>query len=264
MKIFGLLIVLFAAETALVSPSRAADQRYPDWPCVQPKVPQMSVAAMWDGPSIADVGNSWQDDPSAQGACRAAGGAAHAARCGAKGHRRFHHRQPAEKQDKAKKLFAGLFDTLSQERSEVMSGIERVGAQREGAGGQDQIRRRYVCMNSRTSRRRTIQNQCARQSSRMEHADLRRPAQNDSLRLRGADGHRTARICAGARDPAIPGMRHAASYSASPVRVWLLAAEARRPPSLRCLPDTKRRLGSPSSARAWRHSRTSSSPAGSR
>ena len=23
----------------------------------------MSVAAMWDGPSIADVGNSWQDDP---------------------------------------------------------------------------------------------------------------------------------------------------------------------------------------------------------
>ena len=32
----------------------------------------------------------------------------------------------AEKQDKAKKLFAGLFDTLSQQRSEVMSGIERV------------------------------------------------------------------------------------------------------------------------------------------
>ena len=32
----------------------------------------------------------------------------------------------AEKQDKAKKIFAGVFDILSQQRSEVMSGIERV------------------------------------------------------------------------------------------------------------------------------------------
>ena len=36
----------------------------------------------------------------------------------------------AEKQDKAKKLFAGLFDTLDQERSEVMSGLERVARKR--------------------------------------------------------------------------------------------------------------------------------------
>jgi hypothetical protein len=31
--------------------------------CMQAKVPEMSVASMWDGPSIADVGNSWEDDP---------------------------------------------------------------------------------------------------------------------------------------------------------------------------------------------------------
>jgi hypothetical protein len=33
---------------------------------------------------------------------------------------------PAEKQNKAKKLFAGLFDTLNQQRAEVIRGIERV------------------------------------------------------------------------------------------------------------------------------------------
>ncbi len=126
MKLFGLLIVLFAAETALVSPLRAADQRYPDWPCVQPKVPQMSVAAMWDGPSIADVGNSWQDDPALKeivvrlAARRTPLDAAQKAIAG------FITGSTAEKQDKAKNLFAGLFDTLSQERSEVMSGIERL------------------------------------------------------------------------------------------------------------------------------------------
>ena len=63
MKLLEFLFAFFAVESALLSPLRAADARNPDWPCVQPKVPQMSIAAMWDGPSIADVGNSWQEDP---------------------------------------------------------------------------------------------------------------------------------------------------------------------------------------------------------
>ena len=32
--------------------SFAADARYPDWPCVQAKVPEISVVAVWDGPPI--------------------------------------------------------------------------------------------------------------------------------------------------------------------------------------------------------------------
>lgn len=57
-KYTGFLLVFYAA---LLS-SLHADPRYPDWPCMQPKVPELSAAAMWSGPSIADVGNSWQDD----------------------------------------------------------------------------------------------------------------------------------------------------------------------------------------------------------
>src|SRR5580658_11181804 len=63
MKLPALVFALCAIGAALPLPARAADRRDADWPCVQPKVPQMSVAAMWDGPSIADVGNAWQDDP---------------------------------------------------------------------------------------------------------------------------------------------------------------------------------------------------------
>jgi len=41
----------------------------------------------------------------------------------------------AEKQDKAKRLFAGLFDTLNRQRSDVMRGIERfTRKQKELAG----------------------------------------------------------------------------------------------------------------------------------
>ena len=106
--------------------ARAADRRDPDWPCVQPKVPQMSVAAMWDGPSIADVGNAWQDDPTIKdlvvrlAARRTPLDAAEKVISG------FITGSDAEKQNKAKKLFAGLFDSLSQQRSEIISGIERV------------------------------------------------------------------------------------------------------------------------------------------
>jgi hypothetical protein len=46
----------------LHSVSHAADPRYPDWPCVQAKVPEISVAAVWDGPPIEQAADTWQSD----------------------------------------------------------------------------------------------------------------------------------------------------------------------------------------------------------
>ena len=51
-----------AMELALRGISLAADPRFPDWPCNQIKVPEISVAAVWTGPSIDDVGNAWEED----------------------------------------------------------------------------------------------------------------------------------------------------------------------------------------------------------
>jgi len=122
----GLLAAICTIEAALLAAAHAADPRYPDWPCAQAKVPELSVGAMWDGPSIADVGTSWQDDPIVKdlvarlAARRTPLDAAEKAivdyMAGAAG----------AKPDKAKKLFAGLFDTMSQQRSEVINGIERM------------------------------------------------------------------------------------------------------------------------------------------
>ena len=54
-----------AVGVALVLPGtpRAADPRFPDWPCVQLKVPEISIAAVWSGPPIDDVRDTWQNDP---------------------------------------------------------------------------------------------------------------------------------------------------------------------------------------------------------
>jgi len=126
MKYLGFVLIVLGVLTALSSPLQAADQRNADWPCVQPKVPEMAVGAMWDGPSIADVGNSWQDDPKIKDLVSRLAARRTPLDVAEKAIAAFITGTSAEKQDKAKKLFAGLFDTLNQERSEVMSGLERV------------------------------------------------------------------------------------------------------------------------------------------
>ena len=44
---------LFAA--ASIEFGHAADPRYPDWPCIQAKVPEISLAAVWAGPPLDDI-----------------------------------------------------------------------------------------------------------------------------------------------------------------------------------------------------------------
>src|ERR1044072_752031 len=51
-----------AIELVLRGMALAADPRFPDWPCSQVKVPEISVAAVWAGPAIDDVGNAWEED----------------------------------------------------------------------------------------------------------------------------------------------------------------------------------------------------------
>ncbi len=116
----------------------AADPRYPDWPCVQAKVPEISVAAVWAGPPRDDATVKWQD-----AAQMSALGAKLAARRtpleeAEKAIAEFLAGSPAEKTEKGKLLFAGLYDTLNAQRSSVLNGLERVTRkQREAA---DKIR----------------------------------------------------------------------------------------------------------------------------
>ena len=120
-----LLVVLFVfCVAALPSPSRA-DPRYPDWPCVQPKVPELSAATMWNGPSTADVGDTWQDDAKVKDLVERIAARRTPLDVAQKAISEFIVGLPAEKQQKAKQVFAGLFDTLSAERNQVMDGLER-------------------------------------------------------------------------------------------------------------------------------------------
>jgi hypothetical protein len=126
MKAFILFAVLVAGECLSWSSARAAGRPDPNWPCVQPKVPQMSIAAIWDGPSIADVGNAWEDNPALKDLVVRLAARRTPLDAAQKAIAEFISGDPAEKREKATKLLAGLFDTLNQQRAEVINGIERI------------------------------------------------------------------------------------------------------------------------------------------
>ena len=55
-------IAALCALAASSAPCLAADPRYPDWPCTQAKVPDISLAAVWAGPPLDDASQKWKDD----------------------------------------------------------------------------------------------------------------------------------------------------------------------------------------------------------
>jgi hypothetical protein len=130
----GALLAL-AASTGF---GRAADPRYPDWPCTQAKVPEISLAAVWAGPPLDDIQDKWKGDAKVSALVTKLAARRLAVEEGQKAITEFLATTTAEKAATGKLLFAGLFDTLNAQRSSVMNGLERVTRkQREAA---DKIR----------------------------------------------------------------------------------------------------------------------------
>jgi hypothetical protein len=125
-----------AIELALRGIALAADPRFPDWPCNQVKVPEISVAAVWAGPSLDDVGNAWEDDATIKNLVARLAARRTPLDDAQKAISDVITGTESERQKKAKLIFAGLFKTLNHERSEVMQGIERYFRKQKEFSGQ--------------------------------------------------------------------------------------------------------------------------------
>ncbi len=131
-------VIAALALAASTGASLAADPRYPDWPCAQAKVPDVSLAAVWAGPPLDDVQSKWKDDAKVSALVARLSARKTPLEDAEKAAREFLASSAADKAANAKLLFAGLFDTLNAQRASVMSGLERVTRkQREEA---DKIR----------------------------------------------------------------------------------------------------------------------------
>jgi len=132
----GCVAVILAVYAA--RPAFALDPRYPDWPCQQLKIPEISIASVWSGPPIEAADKEKPLDPKeAELVARLA-----ARRTAIDDARKliadFVVGTREEKQEKAKRLFAALYATLNAQRDEVMNGIERFSRKQKAMA--DQIR----------------------------------------------------------------------------------------------------------------------------
>src|ERR1700733_12834115 len=55
--------VAVATGLCATQPASALDPRYPDWPCQQLKVPEISIASVWTGPPIEGIDKQKAADP---------------------------------------------------------------------------------------------------------------------------------------------------------------------------------------------------------
>jgi hypothetical protein len=117
---FTTAMVLPAAE-----PAHAVSAQ--DWPCVQRKVPELSLASVWAGPPLDEAAGKWRSDPDIASLVERL-----AARRTSEAEARAAITELAASSGNARRgkllmLLAGLFETINNERSDIVAGIERYG-----------------------------------------------------------------------------------------------------------------------------------------
>jgi hypothetical protein len=135
---YGFRLTAAAAVACAVMPtvSNAADPRYPDWPCLQAKVPEISVVAVWDGPPIEPVANDWRNEPKIKDLVARLAARRTPMEQAQRSIAEFLTDGTTSKVDRGKRLFSALFETLNSQRSEIMTGIERLARSEKGLAEQ--------------------------------------------------------------------------------------------------------------------------------
>ena len=124
----ALLFVAASSELGL-----AADPRYPDWPCTQAKVPEISLAAVWAGPPLDDIKGKWKNDARVSALVPKLAARRTSLEDAQKAITEFLASSAADKATAGKLLFTGLFATLNAQRSSVLSGLERITRKQRAA-----------------------------------------------------------------------------------------------------------------------------------
>ncbi len=122
LKIVSTLALLAALDGSV--PAAGADNRYPDWPCRQLKVPELSIAAIWPG-AAEGIENPAAQVPGLDGIAALLAQRRTPMEEAEKQISAVIAGTEAEKKEKANALFMKLFDALNAQRFQVMNGLER-------------------------------------------------------------------------------------------------------------------------------------------
>ena len=126
------LLLLLLGGTALAAPP----VRDPDWPCQSVKVPELSLAAIWNGPALDPYLDTWTKDADAAALAQRLAQRRVPLDEAEQDIKQFAAQAGAEKQQRLLDLMAGLFSTMDGERSSVIAGLSRFGRRQKELGSE--------------------------------------------------------------------------------------------------------------------------------
>ena len=119
-------LALAGLAAATATAASGAANTDPDWPCIQRKVPELSLGQIWNGPELPASAKDWPKDPEIPELVAELAARRMPIADAQKEIRDFAATLPKDKpDDQLMKLVQGLFDHMNQERSQVISGIGR-------------------------------------------------------------------------------------------------------------------------------------------
>jgi len=119
------------ASAIMLAPALAIAQppgrRGPDWPCQQIKVPELSLAAVWSGPSVDPQDAHWKDQPAVVSLVEKLAPRREPIDQAQTLLSDFARQAGADKQHQLLEVLVGLFNVLDHERNSVIAGLDRFG-----------------------------------------------------------------------------------------------------------------------------------------
>jgi hypothetical protein len=103
----------------------AADKNNPDWPCVQKKVENLSASAVWDGPALDGYKDWFRAEKIPALVTKLASRRVPIEKAKAAIDEYAASVPEADRDAQLTKLFAGLFDTVNNQRRAIIGGIEK-------------------------------------------------------------------------------------------------------------------------------------------
>lgn len=121
-----LLTIVMLAALSATPVARAATNADPDWPCIQRKVPEISIGQVWNGRELPETAKQWDKDPQVSDLAAELAKRANPIENVRKQIFDYASTLPKEQAtEKLEQLFMGVFDKLNIERDQIISGISR-------------------------------------------------------------------------------------------------------------------------------------------
>ena len=116
---------VLALGLVIPSAAPAASSENPDWPCIQGKVPTISLGMVWAGPEIEPDDASWRQSPEIANLAEELSQRRVPVDEAKARIETFAKALDDKRNEKLILLFTGLFQIINRERSDIIDGIER-------------------------------------------------------------------------------------------------------------------------------------------